>query len=256
MAELIKLSKQQQRILLLVYKFRFVNTILLSKLLNIRRYSVYEVLEILVEKELLVKVHNKSWRIDRRPAYYYLSKKGVTTVKKLLEVEDRAVNTIYNDSRATPDFVQECLNILACYIAIKKLLPPTTVLRTRTEINRFNIFPKQRPELYIKTPDGQEAFIIIATDKLPYFVNKRRDEYIEHSEEEGWNGSYPTMAYVLKDNRSKLGFLYKAQQKLEEMGYEESEISIVATDISQLLSDNNPGWASAFNPTKYVNLFK
>lgn len=254
MAESIKLSKQQQRILLLVYKFRFVNTILLSKLLEIRRYSVYEVLEKLVAKELVIKVHKNSWRIDRRPAYYHLSKKGVTTVRKLLDVDDRVINTIYNDAVATPGFIQECLDILACYVAIKRQLPEGSVIRTKTEINRYKIFPKQRPELYVKTPDGREAFILIVPDKLPYFVNKRRDEFIEHSEEEGWKGDYPTMAFVLKDNRSKLGFLYKAQQKLEEMGYEEAEISILAIDMNQLLHGDNSGWANAFNPTKFVQL--
>ena len=117
------------------------------------------------------------------------------------------------------------------------------------------MFPKQRPELYVKTPDGNEAFINIVPDKLPYFVNKRRDEYIEHSEEDGWSGAYPTMAFVFKDSRSKLGFLYKAQKKLEELGYEENEISIIATDIKQLVNGEKPGWASVFNPTKYISLF-
>lgn len=256
MAEKKQLTKQQQRLLTLVYKFRFITTPLLAKLLSIRKDTAYELLQILHTLELLDRVYEQSWRIDRKPAYYYLSKQGVTTVKKLLELQDRAVNSLYNDHKASQEFIQECFNNLECYISIKQKLPDNTVIRTKTEINRFTVFPKQRPELYVKMQDGHEAFIIIVPDKLPYFVNRRRDEYIEHSEEEGWNGTYPTMAYVLKDTRSKLGFLYKAQQKLEEMGYEESEISIIATDISQLLSDNNPGWASAFNPTKYVNLFK
>lgn len=254
MADSIKLSKQQQRILLLVYKFRFVTTILLSKLLEIHRYSVYEVLEKLVEKKLLIKVHKNSWRIDRRPAYYYLSKTGVTNVRRLLEVEDNAVNTLYNDARATPGFIQECLTVLACYISIKQQMPQETTIRTKTEINRFKIFPKQRPELYIKTPGGKEAFILIVPDKLPYFVNKRRDEYIDHSEEEGWKGRYPAMAFVLKDNSSKLGFLYKAQKKLEEMGYDEDELVILATDTTSLIDGAKPGWSSALSPTRYTDL--
>lgn len=256
MAEILRLTNQQQRLLKLVYKFRFITAPLLAKLLTIRHDTTYDSLRTLHRLELLERVYKESWRIDRRPAYYYLSKKGVTTVKKLLELDDNAVNSLYSDSKASPDFIQECFNNLACYIAIKKDLPTDSVIRTKTEINRFKVFPKQRPELYIKTPSGNEAFIIIVPDKLPYFVNKRRDEYIEHSEEDGWNGDYPVMAYVFKDKRSKLGFLYKAHKKLDEMGYEETEISILATDINQLLSDEKSGWASAFNPTKYQELFQ
>lgn len=255
MAEKKQLTKQQQRLLTLVYKFRFITTPLLAKLLSIRKDTAYESLQTLHELELLNRVYEQSWRIDRKPAYYYLSKQGVTTVKKLLELQDRAVNSLYNDHKASQEFIQECFNNLECYISIKQKLPDNTVIRTKTEINRFTVFPKQRPELYVKTQDGHEAFIIIVPDKLPYFVNKRRDEYIEHSEEDGWNGAYPTMAFVFKDSRSKLGFLYKAQKKLEELGYEENEISIIATDIQQLVNGEKPGWASVFNPTKYVSLF-
>lgn len=255
MAEKKQLTKQQQRLLTLVYKFRFITTPLLAKLLSIRKDTAYELLQTLHTLELLDRVYEQSWRIDRKPAYYYLSKQGVTTVKKLLELQDRAVNSLYNDHKASQEFIQECFNNLECYISIKQKLPDNTVIRTKTEINRFTVFPKQRPELYVKTQDGHEAFIIIVPDKLPYFVNKRRDEYIEHSEEDGWNGAYPTMAFVFKDSRSKLGFLYKAQKKLEELGYEENEISIIATDIKQLVNGEKPGWASVFNPTKYVSLF-
>lgn len=255
MAEKKQLTKQQQRLLTLVYKFRFITTPLLAKLLSIRKDTAYESLQTLHELELLNRVYEQSWRIDRKPAYYYLSKQGVTTVKKLLELQDRAVNSLYNDHKASQEFIQECFNNLECYISIKQKLPDNTVIRTKTEINRFTVFPKQRPELYVKTQDGHEAFIIIVPDKLPYFVNKRRDEYIEHSEEDGWNGAYPTMAFVFKDSRSKLGFLYKAQKKLEELGYEENEISIIATDIKQLVNGEKPGWASVFNPTKYISLF-
>ena len=252
MAEKKQFTKQQQRLLTLVYKFRFITAPLLAKLLSIRKDTAYESLQTLHKLELLDRVYEQSWRIDRKPAYYYLSKQGVTAVKKLLELQDRAVNSLYNDHKASQEFINECFNNLECYISIKQNLPDTTIIRTKTEINRFKVFPKQRPELYVKTPDGQEAFVIIVPDKLPYFVNKRRDEYIEHSEDDGWNGAYPTMAFVFKDSRSKLGFLYKAQKKLEEMGYEEEEISIIATDIKQLINGENPGWASAFNPTKFV----
>ena len=254
MAEKIQLTKQQQRLLTLVYKFRFITAPLLAKLLSIRKDTAYESLQSLHKLKLLNRAYEQSWRIDRKPAYYYLSKSGVTTVKKILELDDRAINSVYNDHRATQEFIRECFNNLECYISIKKELPENTVIRTKTEINRFKVFPKQRPELYVKTPEGHEAFIVIVPDKLPYFVNKRRDEYLEHSEEDSWNGTYPTMAFVFKDSRSKLGFLYKAQKKLEELGYEENEITIIATDIKQLVEGEKPGWASAFNPTKYVNL--
>lgn len=256
MAETIRLTKQNQRLLKLVYKFRFVTAPLLAKLLNIRHDSTYEALQSLLKLGLLARVYEESWRIDRRPAYYYLSSKGVTTVRNLLDIEYRAVNTIYQDHRASPDFLQQCLTTLSCYIAIKQQLPPDTTIRTKTEINRFTVFPKYRPDLYIKTSGGQEAFVIIAPDKLPYFVNKRVQEYIDHSEEDGWHGRYPTIGVILKDHRSKLGFLYKTKQKLEDMGIDagNDELIIKASSIDRLTKGSDNIWGSAFSPTKYTDL--
>lgn len=255
MAETIKLTRHQQRILILVYKFRFVTAPLLAKLLSRHRNSVFEILESFLEKGLMEKVFEESWRIDRKPAYYYLSNKGVTAVRKLLELEEKAVNPLYKDGKASKDFMNECLTTLTCYISLKQQLPDADI-RTKTELNRFKIFPKNRPDLYIKTADGREAFVLILPDQLPYFVNNRRDEYIEHSEEEGWRGGkYPNIAFVLHDNSRKAGFLFNTQKKLEGMGMDESELSVMATGIEALLGDKPNVWGNAFNPLKPVSLF-
>ena len=50
-----KLTGQQQRVLKLLFKFRFVSAWLLADVMGIRRASVYEVLEQLVAKELVTK---------------------------------------------------------------------------------------------------------------------------------------------------------------------------------------------------------
>ena len=65
-----KLSGQQQRILKLLFKFRFVSAGLLADVMGIRREGVYQVLEQLVSKGLVTKVYKEEWRIDRKPAYY------------------------------------------------------------------------------------------------------------------------------------------------------------------------------------------
>lgn len=255
MTETIKLTKQKQRILLLIYKFRFVTKPLLAEILKIRHDSTYEALESLVKSELIVKVYEQSWRIDRRPAHYYLSKKGVTAVRKLLDVKEGAINSLYKDENASKDFISECLTTLACYIPLKQQFPDADI-RSRTELNRFKIFPKHRPDLYIKTPEGNEAFIIIMPGKLPYFVNNRLDEYISHSEEEGWRGgTYPTIAFVLQDNSRKAGFLFKTNKKLEGMGMDESELTILATSLESLQSGKPNVWGNAFKPLKSIALF-
>ena len=78
-----KLTVGQQRILKLLFKFRFVSAGLLAMVMGIRREGVYQVLEQLVSKGLVTKVYKEEWRIDRKPAYYYLNKSGVQLLAEL-----------------------------------------------------------------------------------------------------------------------------------------------------------------------------
>ena len=62
-----KLTGQQQRVLKLLFKFRFVSAGLLADVMGIRRVSVYEVLEQLVSKELEQKSMIRSFALIGSP---------------------------------------------------------------------------------------------------------------------------------------------------------------------------------------------
>jgi len=252
----IKLSQQQQRILKLLFKFRFVSAKLLAQVLGIRADSTYEVLERLVASDLVVKVYEKHYRIDRKPAYYYLSKPGVTIVRGLLDVRESAIHALYKNDTASNEFVEHSLDVLACYPAIRQNASEGSDLFTRAEINRFKQFPKTRPDLYVRTLGGDEAMVVLAHDSLPYIINKRLDEIITHSEDEGWDGEYPRIAFVLKDPRSKNAFLYKTAQKLDNLGMDEDDLIILATTIEAAASGQERIWSSVFVPRVHKGLFE
>ena len=160
-----KLSGQQQRILKLLFKFRFVSAGLLAMVMGIRREGVYQVLEQLVAKKLVTKVYEAKYRIDRKPAYYYLNKTGVTAVRKLMDAKESVVHALYKNDEMTDDFVSHSMTLMQCYVSIMKYLPDGSDIFSKTEINRFKQFPKNRPDLYIRTPDGKEAIVVIVDDK-------------------------------------------------------------------------------------------
>jgi DNA-binding MarR family transcriptional regulator len=252
--EATKLTNQQIRFLKLLYKFRFVNATTLAGVIGIRSDTAYKVLEALVKLELVVKVYKKEYRIDRKPAYYYLNKAGVTQVRKLLDVKESVVHALYKNDQASNEFIDHCQTVLHVYSLLKPTLPPDTDIFTKTEINRFGQFPKNRPELYIRTPDGKEVIIVIAEDKPLYITCKRLDELIEHSEDEGWDGDYPIIAFILKDDATKNSFLYRSFKQLEGMGLDKDELTILATSLENLTGNNPNIWLNTFNPRKPVEL--
>lgn len=224
--------------------------------MSIRRVSAYEVLEQLVAKELVTKIYEPKFRIDRKPAYYYLNKPGVTTVRKLMDAKESVVHALYKNDEMTDDFVTHSMKLMQCYAGIIRYLPKGSDIFSKTEINRFQQFPKNRPDLYIRTPAGQEAIVVIADDKPPYIVRKRLDEIITHSEDEGWDGDYPRICFVLRDNAAKYNFLYTTKRKLDDMGMDEDELSIFAASLTAFDDPTLHIWSTPFNPKKSVALFE
>jgi Fe2+ or Zn2+ uptake regulation protein len=253
----VKLSSQQQRVLKLLFKFRFISAQLLAQVMGISRPGVYQALESLVEKKLVSKVYKDEFRIDRKPAYYYLNKQGVTTVRKLMDVKESAIHTLYKNDTASPEFIEHCLVTAHCYAVLARSLPAGTDIFTKSEINRYSQFPKNRPDLYIRTPDAREAVIVIMDDKPLYIARKRLDEVIQHSEDEGWEDSdYPRIGFILKHGNDKNSFLYTTRKKLEAMGMDEDEIYVLASHLKIFKGDSDRVWSNAFSPKAFVRLFE
>lgn len=251
-----KLTGQQQRILKLLFKFRFVSAGLLADVMGIRREGVYQVLEQLVGKKLVTKVYKSEYRIDRKPAYYYLNKSGVTAVRKLMGAKESAVHALYKNDEMTDDFVSHSMTLMQCYVSIMKYLPEGSDIFSKTEINRFTQFPKNRPDMYIRTPDGKEAIIVIVDDKPLYIVRKRLEEIIMHSEDEGWNNdNYPRICFILKDHAAKYSLLYTTSKKLEGMGLDEDELPILAAAIGSFQKPTSSPWSSPLKPKECTQLF-
>lgn len=251
-----KLTGQQQRVLQLLFKFRFVSAGLLADVMGIRKPSVYEVLEQLVSKELVTKVYKSSFRIDRKPAYYYLNKSGVTAVRKVMGAKESVVHTLYKNADMADDFIDHSLKLAQCYVSIKEHLPEGSDVFTKTEINRFSQFPKTRPDMYIRTSDGNEAMIVIVDDKPLYIVRKRLDEILEHSEDEGWDGNYPHICFILRNPSDTYSFLYTTDKKLEGMGIEEDELTVLATPISAFDQPSATPWSTPYKPKEQRQLFQ
>jgi len=251
----VKLTVQQQRVLKLLFKFRFVSAQLLGQVMGIRRVSSYEVLEKLVAKELVTKVYKNEYRIHGKPAYYYLNKTGVTTVRKLMDVKESVIHALYKNDDMSDEFISHSMKLMQCYVAIIRFLPEGTDIFSKAEINRFRQFPKNRPDMYIRTPSGKEAIVVVVDDKPLYIVRKRLDEIVTHNEDEGWEGDYPHICFVLQDNSAKYSFLFTTNKKLESMGMDEYELSIRATNLAALDGSTGIIWSTPFNSKHQTELF-
>ena len=253
--KVLPLNGQQQRALKLLFKFRFGTSRLLADVISIRPDSMYPVIESLVSRKLVTKVYEPTYRIDRRPAYYYLSKQGVTTLRRIMEFTESFVHAQYKNDSASDSFIQQCLTVLSCYSPIKRSLPAGTEVLTKAEIQQISDFPKNRPDLYIRTLDNREAIVIFGTETQPYILKKRLQEILEHFEDDEWDGEYPVIAFVLKDASSVNSFLYRSAKTLDSMGVDDSELMLVAASVDSIFKDRPNVWHSVYKPKNTCPLF-
>jgi len=256
--QVIKLSSQQQRVLLLLFKFRFISSHLLSEVMGISNPGCYKALESVVKLGFVNKVYESAYRIDRKPAYYCLNKQGVTIVRNLLGAKESVVHTLYKNDAASPEYIDHCLTAAKVYVSLMCALPDDANIYTTSEMRRLSAlsFPKNKPDLYIRMPDGQEAIIVIMDGKQPYIARKRLDEIIQHSEDGEWDGDYPRIGFILGSVRDTRSFLYSAQRKLDAMGMDEEELFVLAAYLGELQDGTDRVWSNAFHPQSPARLLE
>ncbi len=227
------LNAKQLHILTLLYKFRYVTIPLLTSYKNLKSNSLQRNLSILLENGYIGRTFDLSFKIDRKPAIYYLSSKGATFLKEDSRFDPNVLHSFYKNKSLSMGFMQHGIDTFAAYNTFKQDYGDTYQVFTKQELGSFGDLPESKPDLYLR--GEQEYFVTLAHDTQPYLTRKRLAEYIEHSEEEGWSGGvYPTLLFVFVDSNNEVRFLEFAKKSLESAGIDTDELSIGATTIKAL----------------------
>lgn len=236
-----RLSAYQQRVLCLVFKFRFVTVPLLQEYLRLKRPStIRNTLQTLELNGYLSRLYDSSYTIDRKPALYILSPKGLRLMKNDPTNDAGVIHSYYKNKHLSDAFMQHQLAILQVCTALRKrtgdqLCP---AFFTKAEVAGVVDFPAPPPDLYVRSKTStNEYFIELIYDQLPFLVRKRLAALIAHSEEEGWvAGQYPTLLFVCQSVRQQDRCLADAQSLLDEVGVPYEELPIGVTTLETLLN--------------------
>ncbi|MFZ2544733.1 MAG: MarR family winged helix-turn-helix transcriptional regulator [Candidatus Saccharimonadales bacterium] len=234
-----KLTAKQYGLLVLLYKFRYISIPLLTEYKNLKSNSLQRNFDNLLEKELIERQYDLSYKIDRVPAVYYLAKKGIAFLKKDDRLNTNVLHSYYKNKSLSSAYIRHKLDVLTAYNALKACYRDSFRMFTEPELSAFEDFPDTKPDLFLRSADGsKEYFIVLAHDAQPFLIRKQLAEYIEHSEEEGWEVSnkYPTLLFVFADNGNETRFMQYAKGLLENAGIDEDELRIGTTTIKALLN--------------------
>lgn len=158
MKTIVSLNQKQLDLLELVAKYRFVTVANVQTYFNLKsRGGVYEKLNVLVKAGYIAVRYDKSFKLQYRPASYYLTPKGLRQVQKHLPyITDAIIRAAYNDKNASDALIQESAELFELSRSLGRTYPNMTILTAR-QLGDIEYFPRPLPSLYLAYKQGDET---------------------------------------------------------------------------------------------------
>ncbi len=253
-----KLNTEQLEVLELLYKFRFGTNDLLAQYFGKKdRSFVYKRMAILLEQGLIGKRFEPNYRLQGKPAAYYLTPEGARKLQVLGNI-DLNVRAIYKDKTVSEQFVSSSLELFAIYNQLKAQYGSGLKFFTKATMNheQYDYFPHPLPDAYIRL-DDKHFFLNVFYDNEPHFVAQRKiKQYIKYDEDGDWavtETSLPTLLIVCESSRLAKR-VQKYIAKASDDMWPDSEVMYAFTTRDGLFSNDLAVWQQADEPEEKLTL--
>jgi hypothetical protein len=201
----VSLTNKQIAILLLLYKFRFLNTHQIQQLLNHKKPNRIKVwLKQLTDNAYLHKNYTKE-TINKKPAIYCLTIKARELLKTKKECKIVILNKIYTEKSRSRTFITHCLRIADIYLSLREHDSKDALYyATKTDLISYDYLPTSLPDAYIalkKKKRTKRYFLEVLDEKLPRFAIRGKimrfiDYYYSNQWEEETGLSFPSIIII------------------------------------------------------------
>lgn len=241
------LSKQQRKILILLYRFRFLTTHHIQHFLKHKNPTrIQQWLQSLTTNSYILSDYDRSkFETNRKPAIYCLASKS----KQILEQEKNCQSTflkrIYKEKNLSKAFKERKLFVadfyfasLAAYAKAEKF-----AFLTSTDLVRYDFLPEQLPDAYIAVKKNKKSSryfveVLDETIKKKVLFGKVK-KYFRYIGEGDWqanmNKAFPKLLFIAPDERRKR--LLKRCIKEELESSYETELHFFITTREKIKND-------------------
>lgn len=160
------LNDGQLTVLELLNKFRFGSSELIASYFGKSSgVYLYKRLNILVEKGLVGKRYDSSYRLRGWPVAYYLKPDGIRIVEKLYEVNDSNVALAYKSVSVSDDYMRRSLQLFGLYNDFKKQFGSRIKFFTKNDMVGIEL-PDSKPDAYLLVDDRPYLLDICHANQL------------------------------------------------------------------------------------------
>ncbi len=247
-----QLNTEQVEVLHILYTFRFASSE------QIARYqqkpntkAIQKRLKILEDQDLIAKRYDKSYKLQGKPAAYYLTAQGARTLTKLgNRPADEPINAkiTYKSKDASEGFIEHCKHILDTYLALYAIHGSKLDFFTKSDLNyeQYEYYPQPLPDAHIrvKTSKGDRNFFLdIFEDKDPFFIMVRRiKRYLKYTESGDWEEAAPTILMVVPNKATHKRLRKRIAYELKESYEDDMRFATTRLEYAIDKDDNGKIW--------------
>ena len=227
-------TPKQLNILLLLYRFRFLNRIQIQKLLNHkdpRRINTW--LKDLTTRNIIGRKYSTKLLANTKPAIYHLATKSRAILLTQSDINEKLLKRVYREKTRSDKLINHCLLVADLYFLLDKQAQTNKTklhFYTKTDLVSHYYLPYKRPDAYIAIESKQQTkryFLEIIDEGTPRFmIRSKIDQYLEYFQANTWQDRTdhlnPTMLFVCPDELTKI-FLNKYILQMQE---EEPEVDL------------------------------
>jgi hypothetical protein len=160
-------------------------------------------LETLVSQEYIGKNYDSTYKLEGKPAIYYLLPKAFAALKQQhkttgKELSLKTLRNAYKDKEASAPFIARKLAVLTIYDKLRTAHGTSLKFWAKEQLNfdKYDYFPKPMPDAYLTViPEGTRPrercfFLNYLDDDTPFFVHIRKlQKYIDYVEADEWEAT-------------------------------------------------------------------
>jgi len=245
-------TPKQLNILLLLYRFRFLNRIQIQKLLNHkdpRRINTW--LKDLTTRNIIGRKYSTKLLANTKPAIYHLATKSRAILLTQSDINEKLLKRVYREKTRSDKLINHCLLVADLYFLLDKQAQTNKTklhFYTKTDLVSHYYLPYKRPDAYIAIESKRQTkryFLEIIDEGTPRFmIRSKINQYIEYFQANTWQNRTdhpnPTMLFVCPEELTKI-FLNKYILQMQE---EEPEIDLefFLTTQNQINSNQADLW--------------
>jgi hypothetical protein len=240
------ITNKQLEILILLYRFRFLNRIHIQKFLNHKNPTrITPWLKDLTDKHIISRIYTQTLGEINKPAIYYLANKARQVLKENEKCNPDTLNRVYREKHRSEVFRNHWLFIADLYFHFQETAQKqnsTCNFYTATDLSTVAYAPLPLPDAFLTITEGQKPtkryFLDLLDETLPMFaIKKRIYQYCRYYQANYWQDHnkhpFPKILLVCPTPRVKNSLLRFISKTVEEEEVDLSFFLSLKSDVRE-----------------------